>query len=112
MGNSQTAILADQDARGATSNANISVVIDEVPLSEWRLVVTKALQDAKDGDAKARDWLAQYLIGESPDLHIMHEFDDSHEQGASVQDVVRALIANPEYQEFARERVARQNGKD
>jgi hypothetical protein len=31
---------------------------------DWQEIVTKAVDDAKDGDAKARAWLAGYLVGE------------------------------------------------
>jgi hypothetical protein len=29
----------------------------------WREIVERAVTDAKDGDAKAREWLARYLVG-------------------------------------------------
>jgi hypothetical protein len=37
-----------------------------VPLSEWGKVVARALEDAKKGDARARDWLSKYLVGDDP----------------------------------------------
>lgn len=30
---------------------------------DWRLIVDRAVKDAKDGDDKARRWLSEYLIG-------------------------------------------------
>ena len=30
---------------------------------DWQEIIQKAVIDAKEGDAKARDWLASYLIG-------------------------------------------------
>lgn len=37
-----------------------------VSLEDWREVVARALADAKNGDNKARNWLAKYLIGSNP----------------------------------------------
>ena len=41
----------------------MSVLLDTVTLDDWRDVVVGALQGAKEGDAQARNWLAQYLVG-------------------------------------------------
>jgi len=32
-------------------------------LKEWREIVVKAIEQAKRGDAKARQWLSDYLLG-------------------------------------------------
>lgn len=37
-----------------------------VTLDAWREIVQRAIEDAKNGEAKARDWLAKYLLGDSP----------------------------------------------
>jgi hypothetical protein len=44
--------------------AYIDALHDGVSPGDWGEVVNRALQDAKAGDAKARDWLGKYLIGE------------------------------------------------
>jgi len=31
--------------------------------SDWEAIVKKAIEQAKDGDSKARDWLAQFIFG-------------------------------------------------
>jgi hypothetical protein len=41
----------------------MSVVLDAVPLEDWREVVSATVAAAKGGDAAARAWLAQYLVG-------------------------------------------------
>ncbi len=41
----------------------MGALLDTVTLDDWRDVVAGALQGAKDGDAAARAWLAQYLVG-------------------------------------------------
>jgi len=33
------------------------------PPETWKEVVSKAIEDAKKGDAKAREWLASYIVG-------------------------------------------------
>jgi len=38
-------------------------LLDAVPLEEWRDIVVATVAAAKAGDASARAWLAQYLVG-------------------------------------------------
>lgn len=37
---------------------------DGVSLAAWAKIVARAVADATKGDAKAREWLARYLIGD------------------------------------------------
>ena len=53
--------------RRETERQYLAALRDGVPLDEWRRVVARALRDAKAGDAKAREWLSKYLIGENTD---------------------------------------------
>jgi hypothetical protein len=41
----------------------MGVLLDAVPLQDWREVVGATVAAAKAGDASARAWLAQYLVG-------------------------------------------------
>jgi hypothetical protein len=41
----------------------MGVLLDAVPLQDWREVVSATVAAAKAGDATARAWLAQYLVG-------------------------------------------------
>lgn len=41
----------------------MGVLLDAVPLEDWRAVVSATLAAAKLGDGAARAWLAQYLVG-------------------------------------------------
>jgi hypothetical protein len=44
--------------------ANYLAVLGEaVPIETWGAIVTKAVDQALDGDAQARTWLSNYLIG-------------------------------------------------
>jgi hypothetical protein len=36
------------------------------PLDRWRAIVERAVTDAEQGDAKARDWLSRYVTGGTP----------------------------------------------
>lgn len=40
----------------------LEATIAVVTLARWRKVIARALKDAEGGDAKARDFLAQYLV--------------------------------------------------
>ena len=46
-----------------TESDYMGVLLDAVPLEEWREVVSSTVAAAKAGDATARAWLAQYLVG-------------------------------------------------
>ena len=41
----------------------MGVLLDAVSLEDWREVVSATVAAAKAGDATARAWLAQYLVG-------------------------------------------------
>jgi hypothetical protein len=46
-----------------TESDYMSALLDTVTLEEWQDVVNSTLAAAKQGDAQARAWLGQYLIG-------------------------------------------------
>lgn len=46
-----------------TEAAYLQAVAAACPPPKWKKVVERAVQDAIDGDARARDWLSHYLIG-------------------------------------------------
>jgi len=39
------------------------ITLATVTFDDWKEIVARAVQDAKRGDAPARKWLADYLIG-------------------------------------------------
>ena len=43
----------------------MSVLLETVTLEDWRAVVNNAKTLAQAGDAQARSWLAQYLMGKA-----------------------------------------------
>jgi hypothetical protein len=52
--------------RRAIEREYLVVLADAVPLDTWREICQAAVETAKAGDPKARDWLARYLIGSQP----------------------------------------------
>ncbi|MEC4747457.1 hypothetical protein [Methylomicrobium sp. Wu6] len=46
-----------------TEGDYMSALLETVTLEDWQEVVSSALAAAKQGDAQARAWLAQYLVG-------------------------------------------------
>ena len=46
-----------------TESDYMDVLLEKVSLDDWREVVGNTLIAAKNGDASARAWLAQYLVG-------------------------------------------------
>lgn len=46
-----------------TEGDYMSTLLDTVTLEDWQDVVSNTLAAAKQGDAQARAWLAQYLVG-------------------------------------------------
>ena len=56
-----------------TERAYLSALSAACPPEVWQEIVARAVTDAKDGDAKAREWLAGYLVGRpkalAPTLH-------------------------------------------
>lgn len=64
----------------AVEDSYLDATIGSVSLDEWREVVCKALEQAKDGDAKARDWLSKYLIPEQA-VKLLFAADDLGQEG-------------------------------
>lgn len=53
------------------------IVVEEVTEHDWRLVVRRAIDDAKKGDNAARNWLSQHLVADSLDQIL--DWRKSHE---------------------------------
>jgi hypothetical protein len=47
-----------------TELAYLRSFVDAVSLDDWRAVISSTIEHAKAGDAKAREWLTKYLIGD------------------------------------------------
>ena len=49
-----------------TEREYLRAMVGVVALDDWAEIAKRARDDAKAGDAKARAWLARYLVGEPP----------------------------------------------
>jgi len=62
-----------------------------VPLDTWRAICKRAADDALAGDAKARDWLAKWLLGlESRLLTVLAAEESGAEPAAVAEDEIAA----------------------
>jgi hypothetical protein len=52
--------------RRAVEREYLAQLAEACPPETWRQVCQRAVDDARAGDAKARDWLAKYLLGAKP----------------------------------------------
>ena len=52
--------------RRLTEDCYLTTLADAVPLEDWAAIASKAVTDAKNGDATARGWLSRYLLGDKP----------------------------------------------
>jgi hypothetical protein len=44
----------------------LKALIGAVPIREWKEIVRRAVEDAKQGDGVARNWLSKHLCGDDP----------------------------------------------
>lgn len=58
-----TSLIPGHATHTRTQDSYMGALLDAVSLDDWRDVVTGAVQAAKGGDAQARAWLGQYLVG-------------------------------------------------
>lgn len=59
----QQSLIKGSANHSRTEGDYMSILLDTVSLEDWQDVVSSALTSAKHGDAQARAWLAQYLVG-------------------------------------------------
>src|SRR5690606_19373307 len=88
----------------ATESTYIGVVMTACNLDTWREIVERAVDDARNGDAKARDWLTSYLVGKpapSADAPRPSMVLAEYELGIDpVEEVVRRLQRNAKLSEL------------
>jgi len=58
-----TRLIPGHATHTRTQESYMGALLDAVSLDDWREVVTGAVQAAKGGDAQARAWLGQHLVG-------------------------------------------------
>jgi hypothetical protein len=52
--------------RRAVERDYLFALVEAVTPADWRAIIEKAVADARGGNAKARDWLSKYLLGDDP----------------------------------------------
>ena len=65
MAKAKQGLIRGMGTHRRTEGDYMAALLDIVTLDDWRDVVAGALQLAKGGDAQARAWLAQYLVGKA-----------------------------------------------
>ena len=65
MAKAKRGLIRGMGTHRRTEGDYMAALLDAVTLEDWRDVVVGALQLAKGGDAQARAWLAQYLVGKA-----------------------------------------------
>lgn len=63
----------------------LAALADAVPLETWRKICKAAVDAAKAGDARARDWLARYLLGSEPLRLLDLAADEAGDFGAEAE---------------------------
>jgi hypothetical protein len=76
----------------------LAALADLVPLDAWREICRKTVEAAKEGDPKARDWLARYLIGPEPTKLLALAADET--AGFSTADLIDRERASREMTRF------------
>lgn len=72
-------------------------------VERWRAVCERAAAAAEAGDYRAREWLSKYLVGDAKSA-------DVEAAGTPSPELLQAIAADPEYQEFARQRAMQRYG--
>jgi hypothetical protein len=75
--------------RRATEERYLRATITCCPLKRWRAICKKAVTLAEQGDAKARRWLSDLLVGQDPIL-LRHLAGEVERALAEVEDVSRS----------------------
>ena len=52
--------------RRATERTYLLALSDALTLEDWKAIVRRAVEDARNGDAKSREWLSRYALGAEP----------------------------------------------
>lgn len=78
-----------------TEASYLAVMMEACDLEAWRAIVGQAVADALTGDAKAREWLGRYLVGEP-----------TTKAPAPLQVIVQQLLQTDEALDTAAKRLA------
>ena len=80
----------------------LKATTSRVSVAEWSKVIDRALKDAKDGDARARQFLAEYLLGKpeqvlslktTETVQLARALELASEHGLSAGEIFDSMIA-------------------
>src|ERR1039457_2252087 len=63
MGRGKRSYIKGHFSHRRTEGAYMAALLEAVTLDDWRDIVGATVRASKAGDAKARAWLGQYLMG-------------------------------------------------
>jgi hypothetical protein len=66
-----------------TTSDYVGVLTNEVTIDDWREIVTNAKEAAKSGDAQARTWLSQHLMGKPQGAPALNVIIDGQRSGSA-----------------------------
>ncbi len=72
--------------RRAVERDYLAKLSEAVTLEDWEQICKRAVEDARAGDAKARDWLTRYCLGKDPQS--LMELAAKDARGVSSEDEV------------------------
>ncbi len=72
--------------RRAVEAHYLLAISEACPPERWKEIVQRAVEDAKGGDPKAREWLAGYLVGRPSDVMSLESLAVRERQGRTVDD--------------------------
>ena len=88
----------------STEENYLQVLSEQVTLKDWTEVVQRALDDAKTGDNRARDWLGKYLMGDKPAVAMLLKPESTIDAVA----VAAELRKDRDYVQFCRAKARKQ----
>jgi hypothetical protein len=71
--------------RRRTEQEYLAALVEGVSLDDWGAIVKRAVDDAKLGNYRARDWLGKYLVGDDP-LSVLELADELAALKMALQD--------------------------
>ena len=80
--------------RRAIEREYLATITEACPPDAWTDIVRRAVDDAKAGDAKAREWLSRFLVGTDPES--LKSIAAKEHRGLSAADEVGEVAARQE----------------